>query len=192
MRNSLVLTRVLAVATTLVLLAGCSHSPTAPVIAPGREASGALLWSEPVPDGQTQPEPEPAPAPASTLVQSSRTLDPLLGGVVSAGRFKVVVPPGALRQRATISVTQRDPMGREVELGIAPESANGFLVPVTLTANCADMPATLLRVQTIWWWNPGAQRWDAVLNVQINLFGRSVSAPLWHFSKYKVDSKAGW
>ncbi|MEQ1834724.1 MAG: hypothetical protein ABL977_16890, partial [Candidatus Eisenbacteria bacterium] len=122
----------------------------------------------------------------------SRTLSPLVGGVVSAGRFKVVVPPGALRQRATITVTQRDPNGREVELGISPESANGFLLPVTLTANCADMPATLLRIQTIWWWNPIASRWDAVLNVQVNLLGRSVSAPLWHFSKYKVDGKAGW
>jgi hypothetical protein len=79
-----------------------------------------------------------------------------------------------------------------VQLEVSPASANGFLVPVLLVANCSDLDTKLLSLQTIWWWNPGAQRWEAVLGVQINLLGRTLTAPLWHFSTYKVGGKAGW
>jgi hypothetical protein len=119
-------------------------------------------------------------------------LFPLLGGTVSAGQFRVVVPPGALRERALVTVRQPRLDERLVQLEISPPSANGFVVPVLLVANCSDMDTKLLSLQTIWWWNPAAQRWDAVLNVQLNLLGRTLTAPLWHFSTYKVGGKAGW
>ena len=140
------------------------------------------------------------PQPATTVdpvvqppaAESSRWLSPLLGGTVAAGQFKVVVPPGALRQRALVTVRQPRLDERLVQLEVSPASANGFLVPVLLVANCPDMDTKLLSLETIWWWNPDAQRWEAVLGVQINLLGRTLTAPLWHFSTYKVGGKAGW
>jgi hypothetical protein len=111
---------------------------------------------------------------------------------VSAGQFKVVVPPGALREPATVTVRQPRLDQRVVVLSVSPASANGFLVPVLLVADCSDMNLNLLNLQTIYWWNPTLQRWDAVVNVQISLLGHSISAPLWHFSTYKVGGKAGW
>jgi hypothetical protein len=174
-------------------LAGCSQSPTAPMTA--RQPAGAASMSpEPGPDSPptitptTGPDPTVQPAGA----ESSRWLIPVLGGTVSAGQFRVVVPPGALRQRALVTVRQPRLDQRVVELEVSPASANGFLVPVLLVADCSDMDPQLLSLQTIWWWNPTAQRWDAVLNVQLNLLGRTLTAPLWHFSTYKVGGKAGW
>ncbi len=186
------LLRVAATILTAALLASCSRSPLAPE-APVHSGATATaiaptLWN----DGSSDTTSVPAPLPSTPSASSSRLIDPLIGGVVSAGQFKVVVPPGALRQRATITVHQPD-LGRpEVQLEISPPSANGFLVPVMLIADCKSMPLNILKIQTIWWWNPEAQRWDAVVSAQVNLLGRSVSAPLWHFSTYKVGGKAGW
>ena len=180
-------------ALVIATLAGCSQSPTAPVTS--RQASGVASLS---PDqGSTDP---PSDVPTTTVnpaVQppgavSSRWLSPLLGGTVVAGQFRVVVPPGALRERALITICQPRLDQRVVQLDVSPPSANGFIVPVLLIADCSNMDLKLLSLQTMWWWNPVAQRWEAVLNVQVNLLGRTVTAPLWHFSTYKVGGKAGW
>src|SRR5262249_1265612 len=151
--------------------------PTAPIV--DRAPSGAMSTS---PTGEAPaPAPTPDPPPASGAV-SSRTLSPLLGGTVSAGQFKVIVPPGALRKTAPITVCQPRLDVRQVELTISPPSANGFLLPVLLVADCKDMSLEVLKLQTMWWWNPQTQHWEAVLNVQVDLLGRTVTAPLWHFS----------
>ena len=178
----------------IAALAGCSQSPTAPVSTRPQAGTSSVN-----PDNRwTEPPPLEAP-PVSTVpvVQAagavgSRTIDPLLGGTVVAGQFRVVVPPGALRQRAVVTVRQPRLDERVVQLEISPPSANGFLVPVLLIADCSDMDLKLLRLQTIFWWNPDLKRWDAVLDVQINLLGHTLTAPLWHFSTYKVGGKAGW
>jgi hypothetical protein len=178
----------------IATLAGCSQLPTAPVTS--QQPAGVSSLS---PDqGSTE---LPSVVPTTTTVdpgvqppaaESSRWLSPLLGGTVTAGQFKVVVPPGALRQRALVTVRQPRLDQRLVQLEVSPASANGFLVPVLLIANCSDMDTKLLSLQTIWWWNPVAQHWEAVLGVQINLLGRTLTAPLWHFSTYQVGGKAGW
>ena len=168
---------------------GCSQSPTAPIVDRG---SASALTASPVGDS---PNLTPVVAPTTTTVAgatSSKTINPLLGGTVSAGQFKVIIPPAALRQVATVTVCQPRLDQRQVELSINPPSANGFLLPVLLVANCSDMSPSLLKLQTIWWWNPSTMRWEAVLGVQIDLLGKTLTAPLWHFSTYKVGGKAGW
>lgn len=190
-------TRLSCLVALAAILAGCSQSPTAPVVnqqAAGATSATAERWSEPSPS-DVPPAPVPAPGPtvvADPAAESSKLIFPLLGGTVSAGRFKLVIPPGALRQGATVTVRQPRLDVREVQLEISPASANGFLVPVLLVANCSEMSSALLSLQTIFWWNPTSSRWEAVLGVQVNLLGRTLTAPLWHFSTYKVDGKAGW
>jgi hypothetical protein len=188
--RTLLCTSLLAfVAATLV---GCSQSPTAPLTS----APPAGVSSVSPDQGSAGPPPAPTTANDPTSqppgAESSRWLNPLLGGTVSAGQFRVVVPPGALRERALVTVHQPRLDQRVVQLEVSPASANGFIVPVLLVADCHDMDPKLLSLQTIWWWNPVAQRWDAVLNVQLNLLGRTLTAPLWHFSTYAVGGKAGW
>jgi hypothetical protein len=189
--RTLILAGLLAFA--LATLAGCSQSPTAPVTSQPPAGVSSVSpdqgWNEPPP---APPTTTVDPAVQPPAAESSRWLSPLLGGTVTAGQFKVVVPPGALRQRALVTVRQPRLDERLVQLEVSPASANGFLVPVLLVANCSDLDTKLLSLQTIWWWNPGAQRWEAVLGVQINLLGRTLTAPLWHFSTYKVGGKAGW
>lgn len=192
-----VLSRTLTIAALVALgigtLAGCSQSPTSP--ASTRASAGALgatpeKWADPTPV-ETAP-PSLLPVDLKADAESSRWIEPLLGGTVVAGQFRVVIPPGALRERGFVTVRQPKLSAHVVQLEISPPSANGFVVPVMLVADCSDMSLKLLSVQTIYWWNPQAQRWEAMLNVQINLLGRTVSCPLWHFSSYKVDGKAGW
>jgi hypothetical protein len=171
---------------------GCSQSPTAPMTSVPPAGVSSVSPDE----GSTGLPPGPVttvdPVFQPAGAESSKWLSPLLGGTVSAGQFRVVVPPGALRERALITVRQPRLDQRVVQLEVSPASANGFIVPVLLVADCHDIDPTLLSLQTIWWWNPVAQRWDAVLNVQLNLLGRTLTAPLWHFSTYKVGGKAGW
>jgi hypothetical protein len=187
-----ILRRGLALLILAGFVAGCSQLPTAPNDAP--HASGARLVAPPG-DEPGAPEPAPAATPGPTSVQSaeaSRTMLPLVGGTVAAGKFRVLVPPGALSRRATVTVRQPDLRKQEVQLEISPPTANGFLVPVLLVADCSDMTPQLLSLQTIYWWNPGTSAWQAVPGVEVSLLGKSVTAPLWHFSTYKVGSKAGW
>ena len=171
----------------------CSTAPTAPVLDPqnpGRTSSAR--WSDP----ETSPpviETDDLRLPLDTRsATSTRTINGVLGGTVQAGDFRVVFPPGAILGSARVTVTQPDLEAKEVELEISPPSANNFLVPVLLIADCKDMRPQILKLQTIHWWNPGTERWQEVPGVKLNLLGRSVQAPLWHFSKYKVDGKAGW
>lgn len=182
----------LAALTLSATTMSCSQSPTAPVLYEGPVTSNSSArWTDDEP--VSPPTIAEKPGTSITVAASqTRTINGLLGGTVRAGDFRVVFPPGAIRGTAQVTVTQRDMATREVELEISPPSANAFLVPVLLTADCRDMKPALLRLQTIHWWNPDAQRWQEVPGVTISLLGKSVTAPLWHFSKYKVGGKAGW
>lgn len=187
-----ILRRGLALVLLASLLAGCSNLPTAPEVETNSTGTmrAAPIVSDPDATPITTTE-EPVTV-AVTGAEASRLINPLIGGTVRAGQFRVIIPPGALRKAATVTVKQADLTRKEVELEVTPATANGFLVPVLLVADCTDMPKSLLSLQTIYWWNPAMSRWDAVAGVQINLLNRSISVPLWHFSKYKVDGKAGW
>ena len=53
-------------------------------------------------------------------------IDGLLGGVVTAGRMTVVIPPGAIAGTAVVTVTQPDTAQLVTELHVSPESLNQF------------------------------------------------------------------
>ena len=182
-----------AVAAGLVM-AGCSTLPTAPVVGTDDGPSAAAR------SGATN-DPNGllmnltgslVKGPAS--VTSSRTINGLLGGVVSAGNFQVIVPPLAIRGTAVVTVTQPDVSSPVVELRISPESANRFLLPVLLLADASRLSPELVAVSYLSWFNPATGQWERVPGGSVSVLNLTVQAPLWHFSNYRVerDGKAGW
>jgi hypothetical protein len=170
----------------LLAAAGCSNLPTSPV-APNTSAPVASGGSSEIlglGDGLLG---------SSSTTEATKTVG-LLGGTISAGDFTLVVPPLALTRTATITVRQPDPARPVVELSIAPATANRFLVPVLLTANAKKMPASLLSVACISYYNPSTGKWEPVAGSSVSILTLTVSAPLSHFSTYRVESggKAGW
>jgi hypothetical protein len=167
----------------LLASAGCSNMPTAPLAPAVSSASGT---------GE-----EPAQIlglfeSSSSTTTRTKTIG-ILGGTISAGDFTIVIPPAALTQTATVTVSQPDPTRPVVNLSISPASANKFLLPVLLTANARKMDRTLLSVACISYYNPSTGKWEDLAST-VNLLGLTVSTPLWHFSTYRVTSggKAGW
>ena len=188
MNRSTFVRRGLALLLLAASLAGCSQNPTAPSVEPSAlgRSSLSLIIDEPG---------APAAPPEASTVQgaySTKLVTPGRGGRVSAGRFTVIIPRGALRRAAFVTVKHVDLTKSEVELEVRPAAANNFRVPVLLVADCASMDASLIPTQTIYGWNPDASRWDAGVGVQVDLVGQSVSMPLWHFSKYKLDGVDSW
>jgi len=169
----------------LLALAGCSNMPTAPV-----NPSGASAMSS---DGSSAQTLSLLGGSTSTTTSKSAVIG-LLGGTVSVGDFSVVIPPLALRQTATVTVSQPDLAHPVVNLSIAPASANGFLLPVLLVANVKKLDPSLLSVACISYYNPATGQWEQVAGGSVSLLNLTVSAPLWHFSTYRVTAggKAGW
>jgi hypothetical protein len=171
----------------LLALAGCSNMPTAPqaLNRAGSTANGAGGASSQV-------------LGLSLLGGSNTTTKSVvmgvLGGTVSVGDFTVVVPPLALKQTATVTVSQPDLAHPVVNLSIAPASANGFLLPVLLVADAKRLDPALLSVACISYYNPATGQWERVSGTSVSLLDFTVSAPLWHFSTYRVSAggKAGW
>lgn len=168
----------------LLALAGCSNMPTQPLTQTQSE-SAVIVTDD---------------APADVLglgggTTTTKTVNiGILGGIVSVGDFTVVFPPGALTRTATVTVSQPDLARPVVNLSISPASANRFLLPVLLTAKANRMDPPLLSVACISYYNPTTQKWEDLPGSSVSLLNLTVSAPLWHFSTYRVSSggKAGW
>lgn len=170
----------------LLAAAGCSNLPTSPM---------ASNPSAPVTTGGSQQ----LLGLGDGLIGSNSTTEAtktmtVLGGTLSAGDFTLVVPPLALRQTATITVRQPDPSKPVVELSISPATANGFRIPVLLAGNASKMDRSLVSVACISYWNPTTSAWEPVSGSTVSVATLTVSAPLSHFSTYRVESggKAGW
>lgn len=124
-----------------------------------------------------------------TPTASSAEIDGSVGGSLQAGRWTVVVPPGAFSGVGTVTLTVPDRTAIACELDIKPGSLNKFVTPVLLSFSTQGLnvdPAAL----TLYWYDPQTKTW-----VDVHGTGDSgkqtVTAPLWHFSIYKAG-KAGW
>jgi hypothetical protein len=128
------------------------------------------------------------PGPTS----GSKLINGLLGGTLQVGRFTLVVPPLAFSGSATISINVPDPSQMKVELNIWPASANHFRLPVVLSSNVAGVDVSLIsKLETVWW-DEEDGKWCPVNGSAVNVAGLTVYAPLYHFSTYGVQGKAGW
>lgn len=173
--------------TALVAGMGCSSLPTAPTPEVASE-------SAPAGAGQGAGPAALLPLQPTSPVTSTRQIYGVVGGLVSAGNFTVVIPPFALPGVATVRVTQPDPSKPYVNLDIFPASANKFRIPVILIANAAPMSQPKLAVAYIVRFNPSTRTWERMPSSEVNLLNRTVICPLEHFSTYGVESggKAGW
>jgi hypothetical protein len=171
----------------LLALAGCSNMPNAPA-APNQSGSTANTTG-----GSSAQTLSLLGGSTSSATTKSVVVGPL-GGVVSVGDFTVVIPPAALLQTATVTVSQPDLAHPVVNLSIAPASANHFLLPVLLVANVKRLDPALLSLATISYYNPTTGQWETVSGVSLSLLNLTLTAPLQHFSTYRVsaDGKAGW
>jgi hypothetical protein len=81
-----------------------------------------------------------------------------------------------------------------VNLSISPATANKFLLPVLLTAKAKRLDPALLSIACISYYNPATGQWERVAGTSVSVLNLTVTAPLWHFSTYRVSTggKAGW
>jgi len=170
----------------IYVVAGCSQLPMSPV-------DGTM-------EQQVQPEVSSTPqdvAPAEEVaagVSRSKQIRGLLGGTVAAGDFTVIVPPLAVNGTVTVTVTQPDVDAPIVELDITPASANRFRLPVLLIAKASRMDRGLLSLAYISRFDPATEQWERIPGCTVSLLNLTVTAPLEHFSRYRVEAqgKAGW
>ncbi len=125
----------------------------------------------------------------------TQAVDGLSTSVLSSGCVRLDVPVGAIRGAATIQM-KSSMNGRYVQLEILPADRNGFDVPVRLSTNCSGAPLAILENLAFFWIDPANGDWVLVDGSTVDLDTGEVSAPLKHFSEYRIGnrnlSKAGW
>lgn len=210
--------RSIVVIVGLVLLAGCSTLPTAPIVqSPAGDGTTADVTNTAEPallggligsvggtvggvvggvvgavGGVLPPVLAPIGAVADTLIRSLAIVDGS-GGTVSNGKVTIVVPPGAVRGNAEVKVVVASNTALSCHLEINPPEANGFEVPVTLRINASGQPH--VERLGIAWFNPQTREWEPI-DSRADVATGIVEAELPHFSEYRVQevlkSKAGW
>src|SRR5262249_33094077 len=118
-----------------------------------------------------------------------------IGGSLLNGRWKVVIPAGALSGDATVSLGGSSNTSSSCQSEISPADKNHFTTPATLTADCHDISSSQLANMGIFWMNPSTGQWVLVSGSKVDLTSKTISAPLQHFSIYSVrstDGRAGW
>lgn len=177
----------------VVSVLGCGKVPTAPSVAPS-----APFTSSAEPAGLISTIGSTVGSTVDLLVGLIvRTLNLVgsIGGSLSNGRWRVVVPPRAVDGSATIALGVSTSTSAQCALEIWPADKNHFNVPATLTANCQNVPSDQLRGYVINWYDPATKRWVPVPGSKVDLTSKTVSAPLLHFSQYSAGppgTKAGW
>jgi len=183
-------------------LAGCGQSPLAPDTSAGSvltpvtpplvsiaEDGTVSYVTAPVSAGADSASPTlVSPLPRS--VAATARVDGNLGGTVRAGRFSVMIPPGAFVGPATVTVSMPDSTVMICDLAISPAAANKFLKPVQLMANLYSPDMTDASGCTNYWFDPTRNTWVS-LATKSSCAGALITTNLSHFSKYG-SGKAGW
>jgi hypothetical protein len=184
------------VALALVLtVASCSDdAPTAPTaVAPVSGDSANLLGLIPIPilDPILDPVLNPLvdgllACPVYSTSSASRTIGPD-GGVLTVGRHSLVVPRGALS--SSVRITATVPAGKHTMIHFEPEGLQ-FAKPTALTMSYS-------HCGLLGWLTPAIVYVDDDRNIlEIlpslgNIFTRTVSSPLDHFSNYALADRKG-
>jgi hypothetical protein len=173
----------------LLIAAGCSNLPTKPLGTNESESSAIateVASSEVLGLNLHSDD--------SNQATTKRVIVGLLGGIVSAGDFTLVIPPAAITGTVTVTVSQPDLDHPIVNLSISPASANRFRLPVLMIANAKRMDHSLIGIAEINYYNPATGQWERVPGSSVSILNLTVTAPLMHFSTYRVGAggKAGW
>lgn len=189
----------------LMVLAGCSTMPTAPIVpAPGSNDAAVSNGSDPELLGGViggivggvgsivPPVIEPIRTVTDTIIRSL-PLEGGLGGALENGNIRITVPAGAVQGDVEVKIIVPDSTKLHCFLEITPATANGFDVPVLLSINAAGQPH--FERLGIAWFNPATKEWEPI-DSQADVTTGRVEALLPHFSEYRVQevfrSKAGW
>jgi hypothetical protein len=124
-----------------------------------------------------------APSTETTVMVSAAA-----GGLVTAGRYSVMIPPGALPADTWITVRAKEADGT-VGCELLPHGLV-FAVPVTLSMNLTGTSYAGTTPVTIYWYDTSKGLWVDV-GGSMNPATTQVSTPLPHFSDYKAG-RAGW
>jgi len=133
------------------------------------------------------------PAAPLWYTVASKSVTPLLGGVVAGSRYQVTVLPLALTQTTTISIREYSPNVLDFEL--LPHGTQ-FLLPVTVDVDYSGTsldpasPDYVGGLPVLLWLNPWTGRWELVLGVN-NPLTKKYTVLLTHFSRYAVGSNKG-
>lgn len=133
--------------------------------------------------------PEAAEAQSSSL-SVTKSIIGSTGGSLSSGRWTARVQAGAYVGVGLVSLRVANPGATSCNLEILPAALNAFAVPVTLTAQFP--PGTNLTDYAIERFEPATGRWVVVPGSRADSPSGRVSAPLYHFSTYRVQGKSGW
>jgi len=189
-----------ALATALVSFAGCGSMPSAPML-----DDHARMDQTAAPQSSTMPidtpadtgpggggsETPPIVVPGTTDPDArSAEMTSMSGGTVRNGRWKVVVPGGAFAGSAVVSLSTPDSRAWNCDLDILPADKNHFDVPVLLVADCHTVPPRILAKWVILEYDAESMSWVRVEGSVVDLKKKTVSAPLVHFSTYKVGAPA--
>jgi hypothetical protein len=168
------------VALVSLLAVGCSELPTQPVV-----ENSASLEANQVTGHSADPSRLVPPAPQPGVTSNRARIQGQRGGIVVAGKFAVVIPPGAFSGMATVTVEVPDPMQPMVQLSIEPASKNNFSKPVTLVASLPNVDANVLMASGVSELTGGA--WQMMAGVQPDPQQMTLRTPLQHFSTYRVE-----
>lgn len=111
----------------------------------------------------------------------------ILGGKIAFGGNTLVVPPGAVLRKTTITATA--PGDGHLSAVFQPEGLH-FLLPPVVTLNyrqCATAPANSAKIVYL---QSLIGELLEILPTTLNLNQHSISAPIWHFSVYAVADRA--
>lgn len=181
----------LALAATLPLFSGgCGQNSSPDPAAPGAGAPASQFFL--APDNAPVPATlgtagSKGTAPAAAASPTAITVDGAAGAVLTAGRFRLTIPPGAFEGTRTIRLEPGT--GTYIECRLYPEGLT-FDVPVTLSMDLDGTTGATDRDATIYWHDPVAGSWVDIGGTYTSA-DRSVSAPLEHFSDYRAG-RAGW
>ena len=164
---------ILAVATLVLLVAGCSSErhaiPSAPAGQVPDSRLGVVLG-----------------LPASSSASHGNVIDGAVGGTISTGRYTLTIPPGAFNGTQTISLQSSG--GNQLQVVCLPEGLQ-FAVPATLEINVAGSTVDAGDA-TIYWYDPDQGVWVDMHGVYQS--GKhSVTALIPHFSTYS-GGRGGW
>lgn len=206
---------VLVAALSIASALGCGRLPSEPSAPSGTSpvSNGTSRVAAPMPQGKAAPAPsdlalpvigpiinpiinpivDPIVKTVDTVLTVTKPISGLVGGVVSAGSFRLDVPAGAINGDVTITMKTR---GSLVHLEISPPEANGFSRPVTLTRSFPGMTERNLNQLGVFWYDPANNDWVLLDSSVSDPKAHTVSAQLEHFSTYQVANKstgrAGW
>ena len=190
------LSSVLAALALVLTVASCADEPPtspAPAVAPVAGDSANLLGLIPVPilDPILDPVLQPLvdgllACPVYTTSTGAKTIGSQ-GGVLYVGRHSLFVPPGALDRDVRITATA--PAGSITQIHFEPSGLQ-FKRPTALTmsyAHCGLLGGLTPAIVYV----DDSRNILEILPTLGNIFTRTVSAPVDHFSNYALADRMG-